>query len=88
MKTVFLAKNNYELGFVQRKYFKKGIGWLDAGKNIKPIPLGKIGTLIGESSIVENNLGYCVINSQQEMEYAKSKVFIRGAALIVNKLEI
>lgn len=88
MKTVYLAKNNYELGFIQRKYFKKGIDWLDAGKNTKPIPLGKIGTLIGESSMVENSLGYYVINSQQEMEYAKSKVFIRNAALIVNKMRI
>lgn len=86
MRIVYLVKNNIENYKVQKMYFKRGIEWEDIGKNFRSLTIGSFGTLVGQSCL-NNNLGYCVLNTIREFEFAKTKVFIKNFSQ-KNKLEI
>jgi len=87
MNTVHLVRNNSESKMIQEKYFKEGFKWWDAGKEIKPLPIGKYGTLIGISKFGKNTMGIWTLNTIHDLEYAKTKVLI-VTLNNKNKLEI
>lgn len=87
MNIVYLVRNNSESKKVQEKYLKEGFKWWDNGKGIKPLPIGKYGTLIGISKFDKNTIGSCILNTFHDLEYAKTKVLI-VTLNNKNKLEI
>lgn len=87
MNIVYLVRNNSESKKVQEKYLKEGFKWWDIGKGIKPLPIGKYGTLIGRNKYDNDTIGSCILNTLHDLEYAKTKVLI-VTLNNKNKLEI
>ena len=85
MRTVYLIKKTKEIGFVQRILFRKGLTWAE-GKYYKYFQIGKYGTLIGETLLDKNLLGFFVMNTLSDVESAKKVGFF--VKTFNDKLEI
>lgn len=83
---VYIVRNKNESKKVQEKYLKEGFRWWDVGKEIKSLPIGKYGTLIGVNKI-DNTIRNFMLNTLQNLKYAKTEFLIVNLNN-KNKLEI